>query len=190
VPPFSNEIAQTYAHGESTTIAESEISSTLVALFNPLNSSGPIVLVTHDWPRTARLLRAHNIDTSAPNWREGVGELLGFERPRNGENQAAAGRNDNCHPDNANKSTNNGYSGYIDHDSKHECKVKPEVKEENSKLRLSSRRSLHLFSLFNLVHIKLTLGYSHSPTVPVPTFSNSPTRKRRRTTSSSGVPSR
>ncbi|KAG8705882.1 hypothetical protein FRC08_001394 [Ceratobasidium sp. 394] len=74
----------TFNHGESTNLAESSIAGTLSSLIAPSceASAGPLVLVTYDWPRTARLLNTHGIDTSKPNWHVGLSELLGFERPR------------------------------------------------------------------------------------------------------------
>ncbi|KAG8730391.1 hypothetical protein FRC11_006798 [Ceratobasidium sp. 423] len=68
-----------FIHGESTIIAESRIPNTLRSL---LSGSKPIVLVTHDWARTARFLSSQDIDTKSATWYTGVGTLLGFGWPR------------------------------------------------------------------------------------------------------------
>ncbi|KAF8600226.1 hypothetical protein BDV93DRAFT_525516 [Ceratobasidium sp. AG-I] len=71
----------TFEHGETSLTLESDLPNTLSSLLSAPPNSGPLVLVTHDWPRTSQLLRKYGIDTTAPNWHVGVGELLGFERP-------------------------------------------------------------------------------------------------------------
>ncbi|CUA67604.1 hypothetical protein RSOLAG22IIIB_07467 [Rhizoctonia solani] len=66
-----------FAHGESTTIPESEVANALRTLFT---GPHPIVLVTHDWPRTSRFLASQGINTNSSTCYSGIGKLLGFER--------------------------------------------------------------------------------------------------------------
>ncbi|KAG8777527.1 hypothetical protein FRC12_000330 [Ceratobasidium sp. 428] len=71
-----------FKYGESTTRAESSLSGTFTHLLTPPpeTPTGPLVLVVYDWPRTARLLNSHGVDTTGPNWHVGLSQLLGFER--------------------------------------------------------------------------------------------------------------
>lgn len=100
-------------HGESQTVSESVLPSTLTSLFTGSDLHAPLVLITHDWERTNRFLSAHKIDTST--WRQGVGEILGFGRPVNGGTTPLA--------------MNNNWRATPEF----ETKFKPEVKEEKPK---------------------------------------------------------
>ncbi|KAJ1303182.1 hypothetical protein OPQ81_011381 [Rhizoctonia solani] len=133
-----------FEHGESITIPESKIPSTLQSL---LSGSHPIVLVTHDWARTSRFLSSQGIDTSAPTWHLGVGKLLGFEQQSTPSGPAADhhpsskthGANDRP-PDGQSsngRSLNRRHESngqYVDSGLKLANKIGHSVKEEDGKL--------------------------------------------------------
>ncbi|KAG9124139.1 hypothetical protein FRC07_012695 [Ceratobasidium sp. 392] len=104
-----------FEHGESKTLTESSLGSTLTSLLAPSSEgpTGPLVLVTHDWPRTARLLNSHGIDTTGHNWHVSLYELLGFKRPnavKENQNQSGSGReNSAAHGESRRRPADNGY---------------------------------------------------------------------------------
>ncbi|KAG9097560.1 hypothetical protein FS749_006009 [Ceratobasidium sp. UAMH 11750] len=102
-----------FDHGESTTLTESSLPGTLSSLISPSpeTSTRPLVLVTYDWPRTARLLNTHGIDTNGPNWHVGLGKLLGFERPNQTNNVRDGDRGPRGNGPGAERTRDNGYQG-------------------------------------------------------------------------------
>ncbi|CAE6461244.1 unnamed protein product [Rhizoctonia solani] len=112
-----------FAHGESTTIHESNIANTLRSLFT---GPHPIVLVTHDRARASRFLASKGINVGSPTWYSGVGKLLGFERPPVPSGPTAVNRQSSNR-----RCESNGR--YVDLDSKAVCDPEYEIKEEGGK---------------------------------------------------------
>ncbi|CAE6445162.1 unnamed protein product [Rhizoctonia solani] len=118
-----------FAHGESTTIPESNIPDTLRTFFSEPGSY-PIVLVTHDWARTSRFLSSQGINTSVPTWHLGVGKLLGFERQPIPSGPRADRRPSESNSSNRRRGSN---GQYIDPDSKPVGEFEHDIKEEEGK---------------------------------------------------------
>ncbi|KAG9124140.1 hypothetical protein FRC07_012696 [Ceratobasidium sp. 392] len=136
-----------FEYGESTILAEASLAGTLASLLAPApeGPAGPLVLVTYDWPRTARLLNSHGVDTTGGNWHVGLRELLGFGRPnvaKEPQNQDGnCGGNDDPGTGDGRRPTDNGYqdrrastnrrSGYQNLDDPNfDAEPKAEPKEE------------------------------------------------------------